>query len=195
MMMALHAARSMRGVVGGRTLSTSGPAAAAANADPVRAMQLIAAYQSSGHRVARLDPLGLGDADLDASLPPELDVASYFSDSELHLPVCLDGSVHHSGGGFARVRGLSVRELARHLQRTYSGSVGVEFWHLDSKTQRDWVRDKLETPVPPGLGPAERRKAHAPLDSLSLLPSPAAAQKDVNRCAADTYMHASHVHL
>ena len=33
---------------------------------------LIRAYQIRGHNIANLDPLGINDADLDDSMPPEL---------------------------------------------------------------------------------------------------------------------------
>ena len=33
---------------------------------------LIRAYQIRGHNIANLDPLGINDADLDSSMPPEL---------------------------------------------------------------------------------------------------------------------------
>ena len=33
---------------------------------------LIRAYQIRGHNIAVLDPLGINDADLDNSMPPEL---------------------------------------------------------------------------------------------------------------------------
>lgn len=35
---------------------------------------LIRAYQIRGHNIANLDPLGINDADLDGSMPPELTV-------------------------------------------------------------------------------------------------------------------------
>ena len=51
-----------------------------------------------GHRIATLDPLGLGDADLDDTVPPELNVSSYFSPDELSLPVHLSADGAQQAG-------------------------------------------------------------------------------------------------
>ena len=46
--------------------------------------QLITAYQARGHCVADLDPLGMFDADLDGSIPPDLELANYgFTEADL----------------------------------------------------------------------------------------------------------------
>ena len=50
---------------------------AAAQSDVTKVMQLINAYQARGHNVADLDPLGMYDADLDGTIPPDLELANY----------------------------------------------------------------------------------------------------------------------
>ena len=124
------------------------------HADPVKVLQLIAAFQTSGHSVANLDPLGLGQADLDASLPPDLDIASYFSKSEMGLEVKFEKG--GTQGGFASVEGMTVGDLVERLRSTYASTIGIEFAHLDRKVERDWIRDRLETPAPPVVGHSER---------------------------------------
>lgn len=44
--------------------------------DHLAVQALIRAYQIRGHNIAKLDPLGINEADLDSSTPPELIVDS-----------------------------------------------------------------------------------------------------------------------
>lgn len=114
-------------------------------ADSAQVVRMIQAYQRSGHMAAHLDPLGLRDAS--AVRPQELELASYFKDWELQLPVRpVSGQ-----SGFALAKGFTVAQLARRLQETYASTVGVEFLHVRSKEERDWFREKLETPTTPQL--------------------------------------------
>ena len=46
---------------------------------------LIRAYQIRGHNIATLDPLGINDADLDDSMPPELIVKEVFIHVHVHV--------------------------------------------------------------------------------------------------------------
>ena len=142
-----------------RRVTASAPSS---HADPVKVVRLIRAFQDGGHRIATLDPLGLGDADLDDTVPPELNVSSYFSPDELSLPVHLsaDGA-QQAGmiGGFASQAGMTVADLCRRLHQTYASTVGVEFAHLDCRVQRDWLCDQLETPSPVSLSASEQRRA------------------------------------
>lgn len=48
----------------------------AGSARPDKVLEMVSAYRSFGHKIAQLDPLGLGEADLDGSMPPELEVRS-----------------------------------------------------------------------------------------------------------------------
>lgn len=51
---------------------------------------LVRAYSVVGHHVADLDPLGLLDADLDNSRPPELELSRYgFSERDLDKQITL----------------------------------------------------------------------------------------------------------
>ena len=56
---------------GGVSLSQAG------QEEVTKVMQLINAYQARGHNVAALDPLGMYDADLDGSIPPDLELDNY----------------------------------------------------------------------------------------------------------------------
>jgi 2-oxoglutarate dehydrogenase E1 component len=55
-----------------------------------QAQLLVRAYQVRGHHVAELDPLGILDADLDRSQPPELELSRYgFTERDLDKQITL----------------------------------------------------------------------------------------------------------
>ena len=52
--------------------------------DHTKVMQLIQAFQTRGHNVSDLDPLGMYDADLDGATPPDLQLENYgFSEADM----------------------------------------------------------------------------------------------------------------
>lgn len=75
----IHAGETLSAaVVPSGALSITGDADIRQTAeDYMKVMQLVHAYQARGHNVCDLDPLGLYDADLDGSFPPDLDPANY----------------------------------------------------------------------------------------------------------------------
>jgi len=103
--------------------------------DSVRALMMIRAYRARGHRAAKLDPLGLETPeDL-----PELDPASYgFGPGDLDRPIFIDGVL---GLEYATVRGML--EI---LQRTYCGTLGVEFMHISEPAEKAWIQERIEGP-------------------------------------------------
>ncbi len=106
-----------------------------ATRDSVRALMLIRAYRMRGHLAADLDPLGLEEP-VDH---PELDPASYgFSEADLDRRIFLD---HVLGMEFA-----TMREIVAILQRTYCGTLGVEFMHISSPAEKQWVQERIEGP-------------------------------------------------
>ncbi len=129
-----------------------------------RVLALVSAFRASGHRIAQLDPLGLGDADLDGSVPPELELAAYFRANELAWQVP-PGVI--TGGLAADASTLTVQELAERLREVYSSTVGVEISHMDSHAQREWLQERLEAPA--ALEGAERMQALEQLARASSL--------------------------
>ena len=66
--------------------------------DHIKLVQLIHAYQARGHNICDLDPLGMYDADLDGSVPPDLDLANYgFTESDMEKEFVLDSMVAQGG--------------------------------------------------------------------------------------------------
>ena len=101
-----------------------------------RVNQLIHSYRVRGHLKASLDPLdrergatavltlehwGLSQADLD----------SLFSATAL-------------GGTDGETVVMTLKQIVDVLERTYCGSVGVQFMHIDSVEKKDWLIQNLE---------------------------------------------------
>jgi 2-oxoglutarate dehydrogenase E1 component len=102
--------------------------------DSIRAIMLIRVYRVRGHLQADLDPLGLTPRP-DFS---ELDPKSYgFTDGDMDRPIYVDGML-----GFQHA---TLREILKRLRRTYCGSVGVEFMHMQSPEQKSWIQERVET--------------------------------------------------
>lgn len=104
-----------------------------ATQDSVRALMMIRAYRVRGHLAANLDPLGLADR----RDHPELRPQTYgFTDADFDRPIFLD-----------RVLGLemaTIRQILEILQRTYCGTIGVEFMHISDPAEKSWIQQRIE---------------------------------------------------
>ncbi|MGB1175906.1 MAG: 2-oxoglutarate dehydrogenase E1 component, partial [Candidatus Puniceispirillaceae bacterium] len=105
----------------------------AATLDSLRAVMLIRAYRIRGHLIANLDPLSLENK----PLHPELDPATYgFTDEDWDRPIFIN-----------YVLGLetaTLREIVETLRRTYCGTIGVEFMHIQDPAQKAWIQERIE---------------------------------------------------
>ena len=105
----------------------------AATLDSLRAVMLIRAYRIRGHLIADLDPLSLENK----PLHPELDPATYgFTDEDWDRPIFIN-----------YVLGLetaTLREIVDTLRRTYCGTIGVEFMHIQDPAQKAWIQERIE---------------------------------------------------
>ncbi len=101
--------------------------------DSIRALRLIRAYRINGHLIADLDPLNLTKKEFH----PELDYKSYgLKDSDLEKDIFIDGSLG--------LESAKLKEIIKILKETYSSSVGVEFLHMQSPEQKQWVQARIE---------------------------------------------------
>lgn len=106
-----------------------------ATRDSVRAIMLIRAYRMRGHLHANLDPLGI-EIRKD---PEELSPAAFgFGEGDLDRKIFIDNVL---GMEFA-----TVREMVAVLQRTYCGTVGIEFMHISDPEQKAWLQERIEGP-------------------------------------------------
>lgn len=86
--------------------------------DHMKVQLLVRAYQVRGHHIAELDPLGINNADLDASIPKELDPVHYgFTEKDLDRKFSL-------GPGILPAFGIgetkTLREIIEICRRIYS---------------------------------------------------------------------------
>jgi len=106
--------------------------------DSIHALQLIRAYRARGHQIANLDPL----ANTKKEEHPELDYRSHgFTDADLKREIHL--------GGVMGMERATLQQILDVCRQTYCGTIGVEFNHIQSPNQRDWLvrrfeKDRLE---------------------------------------------------
>jgi 2-oxoglutarate dehydrogenase E1 component len=101
----------------------------------IRAFQLIRAYRIMGHLEARLDPL-----ELEPKKPlPQLQPSFYgFHEQDLDRPIFIDGIMG--------LESATPRRLVEILRRTYCGTIGYEYMHINDPEQREWLQRRIEDP-------------------------------------------------
>ena len=96
--------------------------------------RMIWQYRLRGHYYAKIDPLnltnedpveltpekfGLSERDLDARVPAQTAVAAY--------------------------KDATVREILGHMSKTYCGTIGYEFSHIENQEEIDWLIQRIES--------------------------------------------------
>ncbi|MGH6932451.1 MAG: 2-oxoglutarate dehydrogenase E1 component [Dongiaceae bacterium] len=111
----------------------SAEGARAAAKDSIRARMLIRSYRVRGHIEATLDPLQLKPR----QRHPELDPATYgFTEADMDRPIYVD---HLLGYETA-----TLRQIMEALRKTYCGSIGVEYMHIQDPEQKTWIQERIE---------------------------------------------------
>ncbi|KAG7462444.1 hypothetical protein MATL_G00184860 [Megalops atlanticus] len=132
----------------GRAMSQTPGMAQKVVEDHLAVHTLIRAYQIRGHHVARLDPLGILEADLDSFVPSDLittiDKLAFYGlhESDLDKTFQLPATTFIGGGETT----LTLREIIHRLEMSYCGHIGVEFMFINNVEQCQWIRQKFETP-------------------------------------------------
>jgi 2-oxoglutarate dehydrogenase E1 component len=112
-----------------------------------RALRLIHAYRARGHRIANSDPLG-GQS----TYFPELDPAHYGFGEE-------DMDEHFITGDLPGDTVQTLREILKRLRRTYCGTIGAEFTHVQDPGRKAWLREIMEEGQNvPQFEPHEKRR-------------------------------------
>ncbi|UMM29537.1 hypothetical protein L5515_011846 [Caenorhabditis briggsae] len=110
--------------------------------DHLKIQLLIRSYQTRGHNIADLDPLGINSADLDDTIPPELELSFYgLGERDLDREFLLPPTTFIS-----EKKSLTLREILQRLKEIYCTSTGVEYMHLNNLEQQDWIRRRFEAP-------------------------------------------------
>jgi multifunctional 2-oxoglutarate metabolism enzyme len=124
------------GAASARTASAPAASAAGPQLTQLRAAraagELVDAYRLHGHRAARLDPLD-GTPAGHPMLSPEYHGIS--REELASVPAALIDDLP----------GSSMGEVLEWLQRTYTGSIGYEYEHLEDPGSREWLRQRIES--------------------------------------------------
>ncbi|WP_371185952.1 2-oxoglutarate dehydrogenase E1 component [Thalassotalea maritima] len=106
-----------------------------ADAKQVRVLQLINSYRYRGHQNANLDPLGLWQRervrDLELS---HHDLSKSEFDKEFNVGSLAVGQ-----------ESMKLGDIYNTLKQTYCGSIGAEYMHITSTTEKRWLQQRLES--------------------------------------------------
>jgi len=103
----------------------------------LRAKFMIKAYRERGHYLANLDPLPLEVKKTKEELKLNLEDFG-FNTSQISELVDVSGE-------FDDLKIITLNELVDVLNRTYSGSVAVEFLHVENSAAQEWLYNKLDS--------------------------------------------------
>jgi multifunctional 2-oxoglutarate metabolism enzyme len=94
-------------------------------------LQLINAYRIRGHLLADIDPLNMT-----SQHTAELDLENY------GLTIW-DLDREFITGGLHGTKTATLREILTILRRAYCGKVGIEYRHIQSKEEKQWIREQI----------------------------------------------------
>ncbi|XP_050073645.1 2-oxoglutarate dehydrogenase complex component E1 isoform X2 [Anopheles maculipalpis] len=116
--------------------------------DHLAVQAIIRSYQSRGHLVADIDPLGILNAEINperANLRANEKVTrSYmnFEEADMERVFKLPSTTFIGG----KEKFLPLREILGRLEKAYCNKIGVEFMFINSLEQCNWIRERFETP-------------------------------------------------
>lgn len=100
----------------------------------VRVQEVIHAYRVRGHLMADTDPLEYRQRS-----HPDLDVLS-------HGLTLWDLDREFVTGGFGGQPLMKLRRILGVLRDSYTRTVGIEYMHIESPTERQWIQHRVEVP-------------------------------------------------
>ncbi|WP_456696493.1 multifunctional oxoglutarate decarboxylase/oxoglutarate dehydrogenase thiamine pyrophosphate-binding subunit/dihydrolipoyllysine-residue succinyltransferase subunit [Aeromicrobium sp. P5_D10] len=100
-----------------------------------RVLELIHAFRVRGHLMADTNPL-----DASPRMHPDLDTAS-------HGLTLWDLDREFATGSFkSEKRFMKLREILGILRDSYARTIGLEYMHIQSPTEREWFQERIERP-------------------------------------------------
>lgn len=108
--------------------------------DSIRALMMIRAYRVRGHLAAKLDPLGIEKREEHSELDPKL---YGFTENDYDRVIYIDNVL-----GFERATLSAILERVR---KTYCGSIGVEFMHIQDPAKKSWIQERIENSLKPKI--------------------------------------------
>ncbi|KAJ5329582.1 Dehydrogenase E1 component [Penicillium brevicompactum] len=115
------------------------------NDDQAKVERLVRAFRDHGHKAATSNPL---ETSYTRQSPPELELAfNGLTEADLDRSFGL-GSEVLPEFQFSVGKQATLREILEICRDTYCGSIGAEYSHLATPEERDWIRARIETPIP-----------------------------------------------
>ena len=103
------------------------------DAKQVRVLQLINAYRVKGHERANLDPLGMNPR---AEIKEMTLAGNNLSEADLD-------TVFNTGSLFG-IEDAPLREIIERIEKTYCGTIGSEYMHIEDRAQKRWIQVQIE---------------------------------------------------
>lgn len=126
-------------------------------ADHMKVQLLVRAYQVRGHQRAKTDPLEISFGHSAAPPAKELTYEYYgFTEADLDKEISLGPGILPRFAEGKQTR--TLREIIDICEKTYCGSYGVEYMHIPSREQCDWIRERIEVPQPYKFPTDEKRR-------------------------------------
>lgn len=113
-----------------------------------KVIDLISAYRSLGHLKANIDPLGMRKIKGN----PTLELSFYgFTDADLKMVFNV--------GTFegAKKSAATLSEIHQSLMKVYCGTIGVEYMHINTLEEIEWIRQRMEQAWP-DFNPGKEQK-------------------------------------
>ncbi len=114
--------------------------------DSLRLVMMIRAYREIGHLIANLDPLSLATKNKPAGLDPEY---YGFQKKDFNRKIFLFGYM-----GF---QSATVQEVFDKLQSIYTGTLSIEYKHIQSAEEYLWLKGRIEDNKDMQLTPRGKR--------------------------------------
>lgn len=97
-------------------------------------LQLINAYRSHGHHQAKLDPLEMTKR----PQVPDLTLAHHqLTEGDLGTSFSTESTLTHNSA--------PLRDIQAALERTYCGSIGIEYMHISDDEETTWLKERMES--------------------------------------------------
>ncbi|CAF3932957.1 unnamed protein product [Rotaria magnacalcarata] len=124
--------------------------------DHMAVQALVRSYQLYGHHEAKLDPLGILDADLSGEQPEGLKLSSHnLSEADLDRKFALP-PITFIGG---QEKELTLREIIRRLEDVYCQTIGLEYMYINSYEKCNWIRQRFEDQAQKKIGVKDIERA------------------------------------
>ncbi len=99
----------------------------------VSVLQLINAHRFRGHREADLEPLLHYER-------PTVDELNY----QFHGLTEADLELEFNTGSLVGSEQAKLKDILAHVKKTYCGSIGAEYMHINATTEKRWIQERLE---------------------------------------------------